>query len=356
MENYLFALGRNPQLSLLELVSFFKNNDADGHIVERSEEFVLASLPNFNASKAIKQLGGVLKIAKVLDNDLYLGSKNKVTFAVNWFKSDPSIILKQVKGLFKELGLKATQKFAKSRTILPTKAKGLDIELIAYKGKLFKVVASSNPKEYKERDEKRPVFNPLKVTSIRFAKILINLAQPKKEIFDPFCGTGTILQEASLMGYSSIGLDRQIVDARKNLRWLQKKFVSAKGKWDLIQGDAARLSKRVKTIECVVTEPYLGPFFKRPPLFRDAIKISRELEQLYTKVLSELHKVVKNKVVILIPQLKTKERKLVFIPMAKILRNTGFKVSSPTKQVTMPLMYDDVKNNVQRLIYILEKV
>tara|TARA_Y100000310_G_scaffold138289_2_gene137251 strand:+ start:50023 stop:51093 length:1071 start_codon:yes stop_codon:yes gene_type:complete len=356
MEHYLFALGRNPQLSLLELISFFKNKDINGRILEKSEEFVLVSLPDFNASKAMKQFGGILKIAKVLDDDLYFGSKNKVTFAVNWFKSDPSKHLKIIKGLFKELGLKATQKFAKSRSIVPSKAKGLDIELIVYKDKLFKVVASSNPKEYKDRDEKRPVFNPLKVTSIRFAKILINVAQPKKEIFDPFCGTGTILQEASLMGYSCIGLDRQIIDARKNLRWLQKKFVSAKGKWDLIQGDAARLSKRVKKVECVVTEPYLGPFFKRPPLFREALKISKELEQLYAKVLSELHKVVDNKVVILIPQIKTKERKVVTIPMVKILKNTGFKVCNPAKGVIIPLLYDDVKNNVQRLVYILEKV
>ena len=356
MENYLFALGRNPQLSLLELISFLKNNAFDGRVLEKYDEYVLVSLTNFNASKTMKQFGGILKIAKVLDDDLYAGSKNKVTFAVNWFKSDPSKIMKQVKGLFKELDLKATQKFAKSRTILPTKAKGLDIELIAYKENLFKVVASSNPKEYKERDEKRPVFNPLKVTSIRFAKILINLAQPKKEIFDPFCGTGTILQEASLMGFSSIGLDRQITDAHKNLRWLQKKFVSVKGRWNLLQGDAARLSKRIKSVECVVTEPYLGPFFKRPPLFRDALKVGKELEVLYTKVLSELHKVVKGKVVILIPQIKTKERKLVSIPMAKLLRNTGFKVYTPAKNIFIPLVYDDVKNNVQRLVYILEKV
>ena len=62
----------------------------------------------------------------------------------------------------------------------------------------------------------------------KLAQIMINLAQvqnPEALIIDPFCGSGTILSEALLMGYKDLlGSDispKAIADTYKNISWIK---------------------------------------------------------------------------------------------------------------------------------------
>ena len=57
-----------------------------------------------------------------------------------------------------------------------------------------------------------------------------SISRAQKEVFDPFCGTGTILQEALLMGYKAKGSDKQVQDARKIFLGL-KAVSCSKGEW-----------------------------------------------------------------------------------------------------------------------------
>ena len=41
------------------------------------------------------------------------------------------------------------------------------------------------------------------------------------------------MQEAVLMNLKAKGIDTQIIDANKNLRWLQKKYPNTKNKWEI---------------------------------------------------------------------------------------------------------------------------
>ena len=77
---------------------------------------------------------------KKLKGELYTGTKNKIVFAVSRYKADPTRVNSFLKKYFKELKVKATQRYTKSKIIPPTKAKGLDLEFIAYKEDLFRVV------------------------------------------------------------------------------------------------------------------------------------------------------------------------------------------------------------------------
>ncbi len=49
-----------------------------------------------------------------------------------------------------------------------------------------------------------------------------------KKILDPFCGSGTILQEAMLLGFKNIyGSDkdkRAIANSKENINWLKKEY------------------------------------------------------------------------------------------------------------------------------------
>ena len=64
---------------------------------------------------------------------------------------------------------------------------------------------------------------------MRLAKILINLTGIKQNqvLLDPFCGTGTLLQEALLRNINVIGIDKEktmINKAERNLKWLKKNY------------------------------------------------------------------------------------------------------------------------------------
>src|SRR3989344_4798771 len=202
MTQYLFVLGRNPDLSLLEILAYCKRKKIRYTMIDSNEEIAVFDMQGFDEHIAIKELGGTVKIARPQPELLnYKGTKNKVIYAVNYIKADPVQMDQKIKKLL---------------------AQDLDYEFIAYRNTIYTTTAVSNPKEYKLRDATRPIYDPLKVISIRMAKILINLSEAQREIFDPFCGTGTILQEALLMDYLVWGVDKEAHAARKNLEWLEQ--------------------------------------------------------------------------------------------------------------------------------------
>lgn len=90
-------------------------------------------------------------------------------------------------------------------------------------------------------------------------------------ILDPFCGTGVVLQEALLMGYTAYGTDlepRMISYTKQNLEWLCEKWKVEGGRWSVEVGDATTHQWRMENGErrmMVACETYLGrPFTERP--------------------------------------------------------------------------------------------
>ena len=351
MGNYLFVLGRDKELSLLELMCYFNRKSINYRIKDKWANFVSISLSNPNFD--IEELGGTIKIAKIIFkgkdkkeltnffNNLEIPNKNKVYYSVN-----NDLIKEILSKRFKEEHIKA---YYKSNVNDPSSAIKLDLELINFKDYIAKVIQVSNPKLYKKRDELRPRFDEKKVTSIRLAKILINLSQAKKEIFDPFCGAGTILQEALLMGLDVYGLDINIKEARENLNWLIKNF-KIKNKIKLLQADARNLSNFVKNIEVAVTEPFLGPYLKDYPNYNIAKETISKLELLYTRLFSELNKIT-NRIVIIFPVIPTKNRKKLNVSVKNILRNTTFKVAN----YKLPILYKHKGSILEREIWIFDK-
>lgn len=119
---------------------------------------------------------------------------------------------------------------------------------------------------YAKRDQERPKRDAfVGMLPPKLAQTIINLAadglDPMTEyaVLDPFCGTGVLLQEALLMGYSSYGTDlepRMIEYSEKNLAWLQEKY-PVEGTIALEVGDATNFtwSHPFTTVAC---ETYLG--------------------------------------------------------------------------------------------------
>ncbi|MGQ9507156.1 MAG: DNA methyltransferase [Candidatus Bathycorpusculaceae bacterium] len=104
------------------------------------------------------------------------------------------------------------------------------------------------------RPKKKPFFHPSAMPA-KLARCMVNLAKPKtgELVFDPFCGTGSMLIEAALIGCRVLGLDiqrRMVRGALKNMAYFNIKPES------LILADAK--NPPIRRVDCVVTDPPYG--------------------------------------------------------------------------------------------------
>jgi tRNA (guanine10-N2)-dimethyltransferase len=116
-------------------------------------------------------------------------------------------------------------------------------------------LAEIEPKPFVERrPRKKPFFHPSAMSS-KLARCMVNLAHAKTGdlALDPFCGTGTAVMEAAMIGCRAIGADiqkRMVIGCRKNLKHFS---INPEG---LLVADARQPT--LTKIDCVVTDPPYG--------------------------------------------------------------------------------------------------
>jgi len=356
METYIFILGRDPELSVDELFSYLESRKMKYDIVEESDIALILNLHTINTGKMIKDLGGTQKIVKVISDfeNLYYGKESKIRYAISNYTDEESDNVKyDLKKYFKKEKLKATIKKShfKQDFLTPTEAQNV-LEIVLYKNYVGKTMAVFNPKEFKKRDLERPKQRPLHTISIRLAKILINLSGAKKgdTLLDPFCGIGTVLQEAMLLGIEVYGLDDEfwcVKASKKNLDWLKENY-GTRSNYKLIKGKAQAISRYVKKVDFVVTEPFMGPFIKSLPTEREAKKTLKKLQPLYLDFIEQMGKVVRKRAVIVTPRFKTKSRKEFNLNLENAFRKAGFKFDEP-------FVYTTPTSKILREIWVLSK-
>lgn len=150
------------------------------------------------------------------------------------------------------------------------------------------------------RDDRSGMLPP------KLAQIMINLStvrtRPDAFLLDPFCGSGTILTEAMLMGYKNlIGSDisqKAIEDTEKNIKWIEKNYKlhlpagkAGIANYKLFNKSVTQLYQFLKpnSIDAIITEPYLGPQREK----FNVQKVVKELEELYSAALQEFKKILK---------------------------------------------------------------
>jgi tRNA (guanine10-N2)-dimethyltransferase len=131
------------------------------------------------------------------------------------------------------------------------------------------------------RPRKRPFFHPSAMQA-KLARCMVNLAQPKTGdlVLDPFCGTGTTLIEAGLVGCRALGLDVQRRMARGTLRNVKHFSVKPEG---VVVADARSLP--LNKVDCVVTDPPYGT---------SSTTLKRTTKQVIEEVLTAVHGLLKN--------------------------------------------------------------
>ncbi len=262
----------------------------------------------------------------------FVGSSIKDALAAEGVKSD-------------FMGFSASREFPQLTHVEVLKknlvAKGAEVLLCIGKERtlISKTVAVHNPFEFQKRDIGKPVERRIFAMPPRLARIMVNLSccMPGKTFLDPFCGVGTILQEALLSGAHVVGADVNpwcVKAARENLGWLAKEYDLKEPDFTVLQGDARKLSSRVRDIDCIATEPDLGPALRDVPTNAYASKIIAKLEPLYFGFLEDAFKVLKpdGRFVIVTPFFQTRSGKPVATRFAEKAEEVGFKHVLPFRK------------------------
>ncbi len=190
------------------------------------------------------------------------------------------------------------------------------------------VVYDSMLQQY--RDESRPFISAEISTSPKICRTLLTLAgaRPGDTVLDPFCGTGTLLMEAAILGMKCIGVDidgNQVQGARSNMKWLANDL-GEKLEYNILIGDAKGLSSLIKKrVDAVAFEPILGPIYKKTPPQEEAEEIINELTALYCSVLKQISKILRpeGRVAMTIPVIRTDSGDI-SVKFSDLTRDTGF--------------------------------
>lgn len=125
---------------------------------------------------------------------------------------------------------------------------------------------------------------------------LFPTSQPPNSIrvLDPFCGTGVILQEAALMGYSVYGTDlaeKMVSYSDQNLDWLRNSHHITFDS-ELQVGDAMN-HKWQTPIDVVASEAYLGQPFSAPPSPPKLAEVKKTCDQIISSFLKNIGSQIK---------------------------------------------------------------
>jgi len=195
-------------------------------------------------------------------------------------------------------------------------------------------IAVHNPFDFQKRDVYKPNQRAIFGMPPRLARMMINLSfcNAGKTLLDPFCGVGTILQEALLEGAATVGIDANswcVKAAEENLEWTAGEYELQGADFRVLQGDIGRLAEKVglETVNCIVSEPDLGPALKQFPTESYAQKIIEKLEPLFTEFIEQAYRVLMldGRLVLVTPYIKTRSGQPVIMPIDETVKAAGFK-------------------------------
>lgn len=323
---YIFILGRSPKLSVQELNAVFCDYPQGGF----TDQYAIFKMSQLNCQAALKRLGGTVKIGRYIgkgisaekiasclmrqhkENNLQQGSvssSKKIVFGMSIYGPEKR---RYKTALIHHLSLqikRILQKQGFSVRFLPSSnaiLSSVDIvknrcqEIIIAKGELFATCAVQEFEDYSRRDYGRPFRDPKSgMLPPKLAKMMINLSRisPDDVLLDPFCGSGTIVHEALLLGQKKvIGSDispEAVRNARENTRWILEQYSLKPTFVKFLEIDARKISQQVKKVDAIVTEPYLGPPLRGRESLKELENILKELSELYRASLREFAKVLK---------------------------------------------------------------
>ncbi len=312
-----FVLGNHRELSIAEIVAVTGVSDfksVSGDLLLLDTDMSAATLQD--------KLAGTIKVGSVIGElgewdkeacaDLIVAMigevTNRVEFGISVYDAGDGKRTKELRAESQKLGLSVKKRLKESghpvrlvtsnektlsAVVITTNKlleRGGEFVLIVTKDSILvgQTEAVQDFEAWSKRDFGRPARDSKSgMLPPKLARMMINLtgADPHTAtILDPFCGSGTVLMEAALMGFTRIiGSDiapKAIADSQKNHEWLTKQDQLV-APITLFISPAQTLDQHItEPVDAIVTETYLGPGLhggEHPDFIKKNLKMLGEL-------------------------------------------------------------------------------
>lgn len=395
MENkfqYCFILGNNHSLCKVEIINVLFSHGVEFKLIESSQEtLVIESTTEFEKDLDFNIFGSASKLVKIFKTISLTEFFNKridqvvnydfLDFFVNKDAKHPSFGLsvygagcrfkdlnyswylaptfcRDLRDELKTYGIKTGFIPLKERILSTVSVdknelltQGFEINLAIGRDTVYigKTISIQDYESYSFRDYGRPNRDPKSgMIPPKLAKMMINLTNKTSDqiLLDPFCGSGTVLEEMILLDFKKItGSDisfKAITDTNANIAWLFENYPNLNKPTfniNVLECDVTKISSIIedKSIDAIVTEPFLGSADSKKFRLTQIQQEVKRLEGLYFKAFMEFKKIVKRDgvIVIVFPVYKHKADFL-YLSLLDRVKQLGFsqKPYLPEKYLT----------------------
>ncbi len=392
---YIAILGRQPALGMAELerlygadaVRWFSGNTA----TIDDKNFV------FNDLGGSQKAGRVVKMFdrgdwRVLNNFIiqeyaarWRDTDHKITLGVSVYDVPTSSREIQRTGLALKKQLKSAgtslRLIPNSDPVLNTATShhnklGLSeykVELLIVKGASGKIIlaesiGAQNITAIAARDQARPKTDAyVGMLPPKLARMMVNMTRGRSAlsgIWDPFCGTGVILQEASLLDIPNYGSDlseKMVEYSRTNLDWLRERFSRNDTTWfetEVSQGDATSFTApSTWKFDAITSESYLGQPFSAFPAADKLEQVKSTCNSIISEALKNLHRQLPPDATLClaIPAWHRPDGHFVHLPLTQHLRELGYERIDLTHVRHDQLLYYRESQVVARELLLLRR-
>lgn len=385
MKKYLLTLV-NGELSYHEINTILNLRNTPFKILIKNNNFLILEIESL---REFSRLGGIYKIVEITSenesieklyknikqNNEFFWLEEKARWCLSYYsvKKTDNIIYKKMSEYLNEEISKLVKKNKQIkndivednfREISVNKIKNITEIILAYDGKKFylgKTKIVFNSTDYIKRDLSRPFQDSSISISPRIARILVNLLGLKNNqtVLDPFCGTGTFLIEASILGLNVIGTDKRkecVYGTRKNLQWINKN--QKKMNSNIMINDAEKLVNfSKKSIDGIVTEPILLPNLKRHPNERKTKELLKITQKTYVKAMISMNRILREngRLVIVTPRVKTNRGKFISLDILYMIKESGFRFNRIHKNNQPIIVKYSKEQKIIREVWVMQK-
>lgn len=311
----LFILGNHPDLSLAELRTVLESEP-----LVREREYAVFET-NQSPLALQERLAGTIKVAEILGETTFISDwelaqdlqqfipeqDGKVIFGVSAYGEavKPMRIGLELKKFLRARGVKvrlvtSSNKQLSAADLLKNKVLEHGFEFLLFqKGKqvlVARTIAFQPLETWTSYDMERPVRDMKRgMLPPKLARLMVNLSgtNTSSTLLDPFCGTGTILEQAGLIGVTNLigsDIDPAAINAtRENFAHFKLpmnpilRVSAAKNIHALVE---------LHSVTHIVTEPFLGKRRSGREPRHELTKQIEELELLYAESFAGIKRVL----------------------------------------------------------------
>ncbi len=379
-----FILGAQSELSIAELNAVL----GDGFkITQSTDKVLLADISEKNLGALQERLAGIVKIGHIIgaldgwdedDATQLIASyasgamgKNKISFGISVYNAGDVSLTRALEKDLNSLGVRIKKQLRESgrpvrfvsskepilssavvetNNLLPS---GGEYVLLAQGGGRVLIGQTESVQDFRSweaRDIGRPARDRRSgMLPPKLARLMINLSGVDPHgatLLDPFCGSGTVLMEAGLLGYTKLIAsdisEKATEDTQTNTTWLIEKFGITPPDLSIFTSPAADLPQAsplpeggsrgvgAGSIDVIVTEVFLGTPRREHVDTFEMKKIERDLLPMYKDSFATLKSLLKpgGKAVVAFPAFKQKDGTWYRLPINDLLSSLGYTVEA----------------------------